>query len=216
MLNPTIDLSGKTAVITGASRGVGAAAALRLAAANANVVLLARTLPDIESLASSIGGNALAVACDVAKASDVSLAFERCQQQFGGVDILVNNAGIIDPIARIDEADPQSWSHVVDVNLKGPFYAINAALPMMLSRGGIIINLSSGAATNALEGWSHYCATKAGLLSLTQCVHKEYAAQGIRCVGLSPGTVFQLKSWVKRLLGSARMHRVPTMAVIFQ
>jgi len=189
MLNPTIDLSGKTAVVTGASRGIGEAAVHRLAAAHANVVLLARSTDDIQRIAADIGENALAIGCDVASWPDVESAFARSQEHFGGVDIVVNNAGLIDPVARIEDADPNAWSQVVDVNLKGPFYAVRAAIPMLPKPGGIIINISSGAATNALEGWSHYCTTKAGLLSLTQCVHKEHAQQGVRCVGLSPGTV---------------------------
>jgi NAD(P)-dependent dehydrogenase (short-subunit alcohol dehydrogenase family) len=108
----------------------------------------------------------------------------------GGVDVLINNAGLIDPIARIDESDPAAWSKIVDVNLKAPYYLTRLVLPSMLKKGdGTIINISSGAATSALEGWSHYCATKAGLLSLTRCTDKEYRANGIRVIGLSPGTV---------------------------
>ncbi|MEL6746055.1 MAG: SDR family oxidoreductase, partial [Pseudomonadota bacterium] len=95
-----------------------------------------------------------------------------------------------DPIARLDESDPAEWGKVVDINLKGVYHCIHAALPHMRAQAsGIIINISSGAATGALEGWSHYCSTKAAVLSLTRCVHKEYAELGIRCVGLSPGTV---------------------------
>ncbi len=189
MLNPDINLSGKTAIITGASRGIGAAAARRLSFAGANVVLLARTKSALENLASEIGERALAFEADMADWSSVNGAIQAAQSTFGSVDILVNNAGVMDPVARLDEADPEAWSQVVDVNLKGPFYAVRAALPLMKARGGVIINVSSGAAYNALEGWSHYCATKAGLLSLTRSVHKECAEQGIRCVGISPGTV---------------------------
>ena len=189
MLNPDINLSGKTAVVTGASRGIGAAAVSRLAAAGANVVLLARSGGEIESLATSIGDKALALRCDVSVWSDVERSIQQAQKHFGSVDFLINNAGVIEPVARKEDADPIAWSEVVDVNLKGPFYAVRAALPLMKNQGGVIVNVSSGAATNALEGWSHYCATKAGLLSLTTCVHKECAADGIRCVGISPGTV---------------------------
>ena len=104
--------------------------------------------------------------------------------------MLVNNAGIIDPIARIDDADPAAWAKVIDINLNGVFYGIHSVLPVMIAQGGgTIINISSGAASNALEGWSHYCASKAGVLALTKCVDKEYAEHGIRSVGLSPGTV---------------------------
>lgn len=189
MLNEHIDLSGQTAVVTGASRGIGAAAVRRLASAGANVVLLARSGNDITKIAQDIGEKALAQTCDVSEWHDVEAAFERAHQQFGSIDILVNNAGVIDPVARLGDADPDAWGKAVDINLKGVFHGIRAALPRMKSKGGIIINLSSGAATSALEGWSHYCSSKAAVLSLTQCVHKEYADAGVRCVGLSPGTV---------------------------
>ncbi len=189
MLNPDINLAQKTALITGASRGIGAASAKRLAKAGANVVLFARTAAEIESLAADIGDTALAVTGDVSQWDEVERAVNQCVQHFGSLDVLVNNAGVIDPVARIEDADPASWSQVVDINLKGPFYAIRAALPHLKKQGGVVINVSSGAASNALEGWSHYCATKAGLYSLTLCVHKENAQHGVRCVGISPGTV---------------------------
>lgn len=195
MLNPDINLSGKTAIITGASRGIGEAVAKRLAHAGANVVLVARTQSALESLASEIGEKALAVAADMTNWDAVNAAVQAAYDRFGSVDILVNNAGVIDPVARLEMADPEAWSGVVDINLKGPFYAIRAALPLMKTSSdssgvsGVVINVSSGAAYNALEGWSHYCATKAGLLSLTRCVQKECGDEGIRCVGISPGTV---------------------------
>lgn len=189
MLNPDINLTGKTAIVTGASRGIGAAAARRLVHAGANVALLARSEDSVKALAKELGEKALGIGCDVSSWANVDGAVAQANAHFGSVDILVNNAGVIDPVARIEDADPESWGQVVDINLKGPFYALRAALPLMKSKGGVIINISSGAAYNALEGWSHYCSTKAGLLSLTQCVHKECSEQGIRCVGLSPGTV---------------------------
>ncbi|MEM8754049.1 MAG: SDR family oxidoreductase, partial [Pseudomonadota bacterium] len=109
---------------------------------------------------------------------------------FGGLDILVNNAGLIDPIAHLSESDPTAWGAVVDVNLKGVYHGMRAAAPIMAEAGeGVVVNLSSGAATGALEGWSHYCATKAAVLALTRVGDKELAPKGVRVVGLSPGTV---------------------------
>lgn len=187
------NFSGQTAVITGASRGIGAATATHLASLGAHVVLAARSEDAIGELADQIktdGGNASAVACDVAHQSDVEDLIEHAISQTGRIDLLLNNAGLIDPIARLDESDPEAWSHVVDVNLKGVYYGLRFALPHMLKQGsGTIINISSGAATGALEGWSHYCATKAAVLSLTKNAHKEYGEKGIRVLGLSPGTV---------------------------
>ena len=187
------DLTGKTVVITGASRGIGAATARHFADLGATVLLAARSSADITSVAADInanGGKAIAVPCDVADPEAVKALIERATAETGTLDVLINNAGLIDPIARIDDSDPDAWSMVVDVNLKGVYYGLRFALPQMLKQGGgTIINISSGAATGALEGWSHYCATKAAVLSLTKCAHKEYGDQGIRVVGLSPGTV---------------------------
>lgn len=187
------ELQGKTVLITGASRGIGAAAALHMAELGMNVVLAARTLSDCEAIAKQIrqtGAQAVAVDCDVASYASVASAVATAIDTYGAVDILVNNAGIIDPIARLADSDPAGWDQVVDINLKGVYHGLRAVLPGMEQRGaGVIINISSGAASNAIEGWSHYCATKAGVLALTRCVHKEYAEHGIRCIGLSPGTV---------------------------
>lgn len=187
------DLTNKTVVITGASRGIGAAAARHLASLGASVVLAARSTGDIERIAKEIeaaGGTATAMACDVARNEDVKALVARTVELYGGLDVLVNNAGLIDPIARLADSDPDAWSQVVDVNVKGVYYGLRHAIPEMTARGGgTIINISSGAATGAVEGWSHYCATKAAVLSLTRCTDKEYRGEGIRMIGLSPGTV---------------------------
>lgn len=183
----------KTIIITGASRGIGAAAARHLAAGGAAVVLAARSGSEIERIAGDItaaGGRALARPTDVADIAAVTGLVAAAHASFGRVDVLVNNAGVIDPVARLADSDPAAWSRVVDINLKGVYYGLRAVLPVMLDQGGgTVINISSGAATSALEGWSHYCSTKAAVLSLTRCLHKEYGDRGIRSVGLSPGTV---------------------------
>ncbi len=187
------DLKGKTALITGASRGIGEAAARALAKHGAAVVLAARSVQDINRIADQIrstGGQAEAIACDVSDFSAVDKAVALCQQKFGRLDILVNNAGLIDPINRIEDSDPDEWGKVIDVNVKGVYYGLRQALPIMAAQGsGTIINISSGAATGALEGWSHYCASKAAVLSLTKCADKEFGDKGVRILGLSPGTV---------------------------
>ncbi|MEM6669686.1 MAG: SDR family oxidoreductase [Pseudomonadota bacterium] len=188
-----IDLSGKAAIVTGASRGIGAAAAAELAHCGASVLLLARSTAEIEANAAAIreaGGRAEAMSCDVSEFAEVAAAVERCKEAFGGVDILVNNAGVIDPVSHLGEIDPADWGRVLDINTKGVFYGMRATLPIMAAQeSGVIVNISSGAATNALEGWSHYCASKAAALMLTRCAHKEYGPKGVRVVGLSPGTV---------------------------
>ncbi|MEL6565433.1 MAG: SDR family oxidoreductase [Pseudomonadota bacterium] len=177
-------VNGKTVVITGASRGIGAATARVLAQNGARVVLAARSAEALNALAAETGG--LAVPCDVSDYAQV----EALMDAAGTIDVLVNNAWLIDPIARLEDSDPSAWGTVVDVNVKGVYHGIRAALPRMVTQGaGTIINISSGAATGALEGWSHYCATKAAVLSLTKVTHKEMHDKGIRVMGLSPGTV---------------------------
>jgi NAD(P)-dependent dehydrogenase (short-subunit alcohol dehydrogenase family) len=187
------ELQGKAAVVTGASRGIGAATAEELAKHGVAVVLAARSRDEIEAVAEKIraaGGKASAVACDVSRYGNVATAVEHCRETYGSLDILVNNAGVIDPIARLAESDPDGWGRAVDINVKGVYHGLRAAIPVMEAQGhGVIVNISSGAATSALEGWSHYCATKAAVLMLTRCVDKEYRDKGIRVVGLSPGTV---------------------------
>lgn len=183
-------LDGKTVLITGASRGIGAAAAHAFADAGANVVLVARSADDIAALASEIGEKALAVACDVANYDDVQGAVGKAIGRFGQLDILINNAGAVDPIGHLQDTDPAVWAKTIDINLKGVMYGIHAALPGMIAQGGgTIINISSGAAHGPVEGWTAYCSSKAGVYMLTRAVDKETRDKGIRVLGLSPGTV---------------------------
>ncbi len=180
----------KTVLITGASRGIGAATARHFAALGANVVLAARSSDAIEEIASDIGDRALAVPCDVSRYDDVAAAVNAATDRFGGLDVLIGNAGVIEPIAHLSEVDPDEWDKVIDINLKGVFHGMRAALPVMKQAGsGTVITISSGAATSALEGWSHYCASKAAALMLTRAADKENRDHGIRVLGLSPGTV---------------------------
>jgi NAD(P)-dependent dehydrogenase (short-subunit alcohol dehydrogenase family) len=181
-------MQGKVVAITGASRGIGAAAARVFAQAGARVVLLARSSAPIRAIADEVGG--MALTCDVGDWLSVQTAVAAIETRYGRLDVLINNAGVIDPIARLADADPVAWSAAVDINLKGVFYGCRAVLPLMKRQGsGTIINLSSGAAYSPLEGWSAYCSSKAGVLMLTRALHLEEAAWGLRVLGLSPGTV---------------------------
>ena len=185
-----MQMTGKTVIITGASRGIGAETARVFAAAGANVALLARGQSEIADLAGEIGQKALAIPCNVARYSDVSAAVDATLETFGGVDVLINNAGVIEPISHLGAADPEAWGTVIDVNLKGVFNGMHAVLPTMRAAGGgSVLTISSGAAHNPIEAWSHYCASKAAVNMLTRCLDKEEAANGIRAIGLSPGTV---------------------------
>jgi NAD(P)-dependent dehydrogenase (short-subunit alcohol dehydrogenase family) len=184
------DMTGRTVLITGASRGIGEAAARAFAAAGAKVALASRSGGEIARLAGEIGPAALAVPCDVSRYGEVAAAVDACVRTFGGLDVLIGNAGVIEPIAHIWTADPDAWGKAVDVNLKGVFHGMRAALPVMAARGGgTIITVSSGAAHNPVEAWSQYCAAKAGAAMLTRCLHLEARGKGIRALGLSPGTV---------------------------
>ncbi|MWD28545.1 SDR family NAD(P)-dependent oxidoreductase [Aquicoccus sp. SCR17] len=183
-------MNGKTVLITGASRGIGEAAAHVFAEAGANVVLCARSGDDIGRIASEIGAKALAHPCDVSDHTEMEAAVEAAVSTFGGLDVLIGNAGVIEPIARMEEADPESWGKAIDINLKGIFHGMRAALPVMRrGGGGTILSISSGAAHGPIEAWSHYCASKAGVAMLTRCLDHEERGNGIRAIGLSPGTV---------------------------
>ena len=183
-------MQGKVVVITGASQGIGAAAARVFAAAGAQVVLLARSEARIAALAAEIGPQAMALRCDVADWGQVEAAVASVVARFGRLDVLIGNAGVIEPIAELAKADPAEWGHAIDINLKGVFHGMRAALPVMRRQGaGTIITVSSGAAVNPIEGWSAYCASKAGALMLTRMAHHEEGLRGLRILGLSPGTV---------------------------
>ena len=184
------DMTGKTVLITGASRGIGADTARWFTRAGANVALLARGADEILELAASIGSKAMAIPCDVSDYKAVTAAVSQTVEQFGGLDVLIGNAGVIEPIVHLADADPEAWSRVIDINLKGVFYGMHAALPVMRAAGGgTILTVSSGAAHGPVEAWSHYCASKAGAAMLTRCLDKENGQSGIRAMGLSPGTV---------------------------
>lgn len=184
------DFQGKTVLITGASRGIGESAARMFAQSGANVALMARSGGRIDEIAAEIGAQAVAITGDVSQWADVDRAVQTCVQTFGGLDILINNAGVIEPISPLISADPAGWGAAIDINLKGPFYGLRAAAPVMVAAGGgTVITISSGAAHNALEGWSHYCASKAGAAMLTRNADLELRGQGLRIMGLSPGTV---------------------------
>ena len=185
-------LAGKVAIVTGASRGIGAAAALALGEAGASVVLAARTTAQAEANARQInaaGGKAAAIACDVSDYAACQRLVQETTERFGPPDVLVNNAGVIEPISMVGEADPAEWARSIEINLIGAYYVIRAVLPGMIERGhGDIINVSSGAAHRPLEGWSAYCAGKAGLAMLTRSIDLEHRAAGIRVFGFQPGT----------------------------
>ena len=185
-----IDFTGQTILISGASRGIGEAAARAFAAAGGNVALVARSEEQIAAIAGDIGPSALAIPCDVSRYWEVEQAVNATIKTFGGLDVLINNAGVIDPIGHLSTLDPDAYGHNIDINLKGVMHGMRAAMPHMIDRGsGTIINVSSGAAHGPVEGWAAYCSGKAGVYMLTRMGDKEARASGVRVLGLSPGTV---------------------------
>jgi len=185
-----MDMTGKTVVITGASRGIGAAAGRAFAAAGANVVLLARGGDAIGALAREIGDKALAITCDVSSWSQMRAAVDQAAWRFGAIDVMINNAGVIEPVSMLRDSDPAAWSKAFDINLKGVYHGMRAVVPYMRKGGGgTVLTVGSGAAHTALEGWSHYCASKAAVHMMTKALHKEESGAGIRALTLSPGTV---------------------------
>jgi 3-oxoacyl-[acyl-carrier protein] reductase len=207
------ELAGKVVVVTGASRGIGEAAAVALAREGASVMLTARDGARAAEVARHIvdqGGNAAATVCDVADFGAVERLVGETRERFGAVDVLVNNAGVIEPIAMIAEADPAAWARSVQINLAGAFNAVRGVLPGMLAAGrGTIINLSSGAAHRPLEGWSAYCAAKAGLAMLTRAIALETEGRGIRVFGFAPGTTDTDMQVTIRASGVNRVSRIP-------
>jgi len=206
------DLTGQVVIVTGASRGIGAASAKALAGAGAAVVLAARDRERLAGVANRIadaGGRAEAVVCDVADWASVQSLVAETKRRFGTVTALVNNAGVIEPIARLEQADPASWARNIEVNLIGAFHAIRAVLPEMRAAGrGTIINVSSGAALRPLEGWSAYCAAKAALAMLTQAIALE-AVPGLRVFGFQPGTTDTEMQVTIRASGVNPISRIP-------
>lgn len=207
------ELSGKVVIVTGASRGIGAATASALGNAGATVVLTARDGRQAEDVAQSIahdGGLASAVACDVSDFTAMQALATETRSRFGRVDALVNNAGVIEPIARIADSDPVAWARAIEINLIGAYNAIRAVLPDMITAGGgTIVNVSSGAAIRPLEGWAAYCTGKAGLHMLTRAIALETAGQGIRVYGFQPGTTDTDMQVQIRASGLNQISRIP-------
>ncbi len=184
-----IDLTGKVALVTGSTRGIGRAIAEALAAAGARVAVVGRDLPRAERAATEIGRGAKGFACDVSDTAAVSALVTDVEASFGAIDILVNNAGLTKDnlIMRLKDED---WDTVIDANLRGAFASIRAASRgMMKRRSGRIINISSVVGVIGNRGQANYAASKAGLIGLTKSVAKELASRNILCNAVAPGFI---------------------------
>ena len=183
------DLKGKIAIVTGASRGIGAAIVKKLAAEGATVVAVARSIESCE-------GAALCRKVDVSNAAEVDDCVKATLEQFGRVDVLVNNAGVTKDglLMRMSDAD---WDLVVDINLKGTFLFTRAvARPMMKNKGadgapcgGSIVNITSVVGITGNAGQANYTASKGGVIALTKTVAKELGSRRIRCNAVAPGFI---------------------------
>jgi NAD(P)-dependent dehydrogenase (short-subunit alcohol dehydrogenase family) len=180
----------QTVLISGASRGLGAATARIVAQMASNVVLTARSEKDLLAVAQEIeaaGGSALAVEGDVSQAAECQRVVAEAAQTFGQIDAVVNNAAVLTPIAPIADGDPQLWKENLATNLLGPFMLTQAALPYLRQVQGRVINVSAGAAVNPYPGWAAYCSAKAGLNHFTRVLAAEEPE--ITAIAFRPGVV---------------------------
>jgi len=184
-----IDLSGRTALVTGSTRGIGRAIAESLAGAGARVAVVGRDTARAADVASAIGRDAAGFACDVGDVASVTALVDSVEQSFGKIDILVNNAGLTrdNILFRLKDDD---WDAVLDVNLRGAFVAIRAASRgMMKRRWGRIVNIASVVGITGNKGQANYAASKAGLIGLTKSVAKELASRNILINAVAPGFI---------------------------
>lgn len=180
----------KTAVVTGAGKGIGKGIAIALAKEGYNIVVSDIILDDCENVAGQIketGIQALAVKCDVSRKDEVGDLFSKVAEKFGGVDILVNNAGIY-PSVSFEKMSEDDWDQVMNINLKGMFFCTKEALKKM-PEGGRIINISSIAAEVGFFGLVHYCASKGGVNAFTRALSLELAQRKITVNAVAPGAI---------------------------
>jgi len=185
-------LAGKTALVTGASRGIGFAIARKLGLMGAKVAICARDGGKLEDAAARLrndGVEVLAATADVASAAEIASLITKTEKSLGSIEILANNAGV-GYFGPVQEADEKNWDSVLDTNLKAVFLLSKAIAPGMIERhAGHIINIGSLAGKNAFKNGSIYCASKWGLMGLTECMAEDLREYGIRVSVICPGSV---------------------------
>jgi NAD(P)-dependent dehydrogenase (short-subunit alcohol dehydrogenase family) len=183
-------LGGKTAIVTGAGRGIGRAMAVALAGAGADVALAARSKDQLDAVAADItalGRRAIAVPTDVTDAAAVQALVDTTVAQLGGLDILVNNSGVIDSTPLLEQ-DTEVWDRIMDTNVRGTYLATRAAGAYMVAQGaGKIINVASNFAFKGVANHAAYCASKAAVVSFTRSMAVEWARNGVQVNALAPG-----------------------------
>jgi NADP-dependent 3-hydroxy acid dehydrogenase YdfG len=186
------NIDGKVVVITGASSGLGEAAARLLSAQGATIVLGARRVDRLQSLAGALtraGGKALAVATDVVHREQVEQLVEAAVHTYGRIDVMINNAGLM-PQAPLERLKVDEWDRMIDVNIKGVLYGIAAALPhMQRQKSGHFINVSSVAGHRVGPGFAVYAATKFAVRALSEGLRQEVKPYNVRTTVISPGAV---------------------------
>jgi NAD(P)-dependent dehydrogenase (short-subunit alcohol dehydrogenase family) len=183
-----LDFSGKTVVVTGAATGIGRAIAEAFAAKKARIALLDRD-PSVADVAASLGSHHISHVVDVTDEPGVERAVQAVIEAFGRIDILVNNAGI-GPLAPAENYPTAEWDRTLAINLKGSFLMARAVAPGMLERkSGRIVNMASQAAIIGIEGHVAYCASKAGIVGMTNCMALEWGPRGVTVNALSPTVV---------------------------
>ena len=213
---PSFDLTGKVALVTGASRGIGAAIAVAYARAGARVILASRKQESVDEVAAAIraqGGEALPVAAHTGDAAAVEQLVTRAVEAFGGVDILVNNAATNPHFGPLLTAEDSHWDKTLDVNVKGYFRVAKACVPYMAQRGGgKIVNVASIAGRFPQPGMGVYCVSKAAVLMLTEVLAAELAPLNIQVNAIAPGFVktrFSAAIWGNPALNEATLAAIP-------
>lgn len=185
-------LAGRRALVTGASRGIGAAIARRFAEQGADVVLAARGESAIEALAKELaehGGRTVAVPADMTDREQLRALMERVGEEFGGLDIMVNNAGVLPEAKRAERIGWDEWDATLGLNLSAPWYLACRAKELMGPSGGVVVNNASTAAYFPSRGLVAYNISKSALIMLTRVLALEWAREGVRVVGIAPGKV---------------------------
>ncbi|CAN5878088.1 SDR family oxidoreductase [soil metagenome] len=186
------DLTGKTALITGGSKGIGYFVAEAMVKAGMNVVVTSRHEEEVKEAADKLAqvgsGKALGVRCDASKLDEQQAAVEQTAKEFGSLDVLIANAGVGN-FAPVDEMTPQEWQDVIDINLTGVFYSVKAALPALKKSEGYIITIASLAGTNFFAGGAAYNASKFGLVGFSQAIMLDLRKYGIKVSTIMPGSV---------------------------